>query len=130
MSRTALLIRCATTDAERIRTEAERERRTISSYVLGVAARAVELEDRLYAKMSMHSDFNRIVSRRGHIDPVSRTAILVRCEDVEAERIREAARRRNVPINSFVLQSLKRAWIVQTMPLATDTGNAALPHAG
>jgi hypothetical protein len=122
MPRTALLIRCATVDADRVRTEAGKERRTISAYVLGVAARAVDLEDRLYAKTSTYSDFNQIVNRRASVDSGPRTAILVRCEDVEAQRIREAARRRDVPINSFVLQSLKRAWNVQRVPPVSVAG--------
>jgi siroheme synthase (precorrin-2 oxidase/ferrochelatase) len=107
MSRTALLIRCAAIDAERIRTEAERARLTISAYVLGISIKAVEFEDRQYSK-STQSDLVPI--SRKVTDSGPRTAILVRCDNREAERIREAARRRNIPINSFVLQSLKRAW--------------------
>jgi hypothetical protein len=120
--RTALLIRCASSEAEKIRTEAERQRRTISAYVLGIAARAVELEDRLYVK-TRHSESDQIVSRKALIEPGPRTAILVRCEDAEAQRIREAARRRDVPINAFVLQSLRRARHVPTMPPSIEPSN-------
>ena len=123
MSRTALLIRCAANDAERIRSEAGKERRTISSYVLGIASRAVELEDRPYAKMSMYSDFNQIVSRKASDHPGPRTAILVRCDDVDAQQIREAARRRDVPITSFVLQSLQQVWKQTVPPVAVTSDN-------
>ena len=116
MSRTALLIRCSTTEAEKIRTEAEKQHRTISSYVLQVMARAVELEERLYSNLTAYRLHNPILSRRGIIDATPRTAILVRCDVEQADRIREAARRRVVPINAFVLQSLKRAWDVQIAP--------------
>ena len=116
MGRTALLIRCATEQADRIRTEAEKERRTISSYVLGIAARSIEVEDRLFSSMSRYAALNQVISRKALIEPGTRTAILVRCSTEEAERIRSAARRRDVPINAFVLQSLKRAWKVQNTP--------------
>ena len=80
MSRTALLIRCATVDAERIRKEAEKARLTISSYVLGISTKAAELEESL--SKSRPSEANQIgqqnaVSESG----LSRTAILVRCDD-------------------------------------------------
>ena len=116
MGRTALLIRCAVDQADRIRIEAEKERRTISAYVLGITARSIEVEDRLFSKMTAYSRLNEIISRRALIEPGPRTAILVRCSSDEAERIRSAARRRDVPINAFVLQSLKRAWSVQMAP--------------
>ena len=116
MSRTALLIRCSTTEAEKIRAEAEKQHRTISGYVLQVMSRAVEFEERLYSNLTAYRLYNPIISRRRLIDVEPRTAILVRCDVEQADRIREAARRRVVPINAFVLQSLKRAWDVQTAP--------------
>ena len=48
MERTALLVRCTTDEAARIRTEAEKQRRTISGYVLQITLRAMEIEDRLF----------------------------------------------------------------------------------
>jgi hypothetical protein len=113
MSRTALLIRCTTDEADRIRIEADKQRRTISGYVLQIALRVVEMEDRLFSKLSNFRTTNQILSRRSLIAPGARTAILVRCGVDEAERIRESARRRDIPINAFVLQSLKRAWAAE-----------------
>ena len=108
MSRTALLIRCAAVDAERIRTEAKNARLTISAYVLGISTKAAELEDRL--SKSRPSEPNQTGRPNAVSESGSRTAILVRCDDREAARIREAARHRNLPTNAFVLQSLKRTW--------------------
>lgn len=116
MERTALLIRCNTDEANRIRMEAEKQRRTISAYVLQITVRMVEIEDRLFAKLSTFRTTNQIFSRRALSTPGARTAILVRCEVAEAERIREAARRRDLPINGFVLQALKRAWTAEMKP--------------
>jgi len=107
MTRTALLVRCGAGEADKIRVEAQRERRTISSYVLNIAVKAVAADDRLFSKPSHYpaTDF-----KRSPIEPDQRTAILVRCAATEAERIREAARRRDVRINAFILQALKTAW--------------------
>ena len=127
MIRTALLIRCATEQADRIRIEAEKERRTISAYILGITARSIEVEDRLFAKMNAYSSLNQVISRKALIAPGPRTAILVRCSTEEAERIRGAARRRDIPINAFVLQSLKRAWSVQIAPPRGLAASASVP---
>lgn len=121
MARTALLIRCAADEAHRIRIEADKQRRTISAYVLSVTLRGVETEDKLLSKLNRYSSLNQVLSRRAVMTPGPRTAILVRCEATEAERIREAAQRREIAINAFVLQALKRAWNVQTTPTTTET---------
>ena len=116
MARTALLIRCTTEEADRVRIEADKQRRTISAYVLLIMARAVQLEDRLFATLSPYNNMNQVLSRRTLITPGPRTAILVRCDVSEANRIREAARRRDIPVNAFVLHGLRRAWSVQMAP--------------
>ncbi len=56
MDRTALLIRCNTEEADRIRIEAEKQRRTISGYVLQITLRVVEIDDRLFAKLSASAE--------------------------------------------------------------------------
>jgi uncharacterized protein (DUF1778 family) len=105
MTRTALLIRCDKDEAERIRVEASNERCTISDYVLRISLRAVADDDRLFSRLNQDYLTNR---PRRSTSP--RTAILARCDISEGERIREAARRREIPINAFVLQALKHAW--------------------
>jgi len=121
MERTALLIRCSKDEAERIRVEAEKQRRTISAYVLHIMSRMIEIEDRLFGKMDPSGPVRQVVSRKSLIGAGPRTAILVRCSVFEAERIREAAHRRDFPINAYVLQALKRAWASEVKsPPATD----------
>ena len=129
MARTALLIRCTTDEAERIRIEAEKQRRTISAYVLFITARAIQVEDRLFSTISPYSNMNRTLSRRALIAPGTRTAILVRCETTEAERIRESARRRDIAINAFVLEGLRRSWNVQMAPPVMQTADVTPPAA-
>lgn len=87
MTRTALLVRYAG-EADRIRVEAQRERRTISNYVSNIAAKAAA-DDRVFSKLN-HEPINKVLARRLPILPGRRTAILVRCAAVEAERIRLA----------------------------------------
>jgi hypothetical protein len=129
MARTALLIRCTVEEADRIRIEADKERRTISAYVLLITSRAIHVEDKLFSTMTRYSAMNQVTSRRAMIAPGARTAILVRCEVAEAERIRECAQRREMAINAFVLQALRRAWSVQHTPPATTARAEAPPTA-
>jgi hypothetical protein len=116
MERTALLIRCSKEEAERVRIEAEKQRRTISGYVLQIMGRAIEIEERLLAKIDPYTAGNQVFSRKSLIGAGPRTAILVRCSVLEAERTREAARRRDLPINAFVLQALRRSWANELNP--------------
>jgi uncharacterized protein (DUF1778 family) len=121
MERTALLIRCSTEEAQRIRIEADKQRRTISGYVLQVTGRAVEVEERLLSRVNPYSSINQVLSRKALLGPGPRTAILVRCSIAEADRIREAARRRDLPINAFVLQALRRSWASELKPPTVTT---------
>ena len=125
MERTALLIRCSKDEAERIRVEAEKQRRTISAYVLHIMSRMIEIEDRLFGKMNPYSPVRQVVSRKSLIGAGPRTAILVRCSVFEAERIREAAHRRDFSINAYVLQALKRAWASEVKSPLQQTANQA-----
>jgi hypothetical protein len=98
MPRTALLIRCSTEEAERVRIEAQKERRTLSGYVLNAMAGTLLIEHKLLSKLTDYRSMNSVLSRRALITPGPRTALLVRCSIAEAERIREAAKRRELPI--------------------------------
>ena len=113
MSRTALLIRCTTDEAERIRIEAAKERLSLSGYILSAMTRTLH-EEMLLSKLNDYRSMIAVSSRRALIAPGPRTALLVRCSESEAERIREAAKRRELPINAFVLQGLKSVWTVQS----------------
>ena len=104
MTRTALLIRCQADEADRIREEAQKEHRTISSYVLYVALKEV-VACRLLSELNHYRrspTSSRVMGPRG--------AILVRCTVTEAEQIRETARTRQMPINAFVLWALRSTW--------------------
>jgi hypothetical protein len=126
MPRTALLIRCNTEEADKIRIEAEKQRRTISAYVLFIMVRAIQVEDRLVSSLNNRfSSMNQVLSRRALITRGPRTAILVRCEVSEADRIRESARRREMPINAFFLHALKRSWSVDTVHAAAGAAAEA-----
>jgi hypothetical protein len=130
MPRTALLIRCTVEEADRIRNEAEKQRRTISAYVLFTMVRAIQVEDRLVSSLSSRfGSMNQVLSRRALMAHGPRTAILVRCEASEADRIRESAHRREMAINAFVLHALKRAWSVDTAHTAAGAA-AEVPPAG
>lgn len=113
MSRTALLIRCSEDEAKRIRTESAKERRTVSAYVANIMAKAVAMEILLLGKLTRYRVGNSVLSRCVLTVPGPRTALLVRCSANEADAIREAAKRREMPINAFVLQSIQRVWTVQ-----------------
>jgi hypothetical protein len=109
MTGAALLVRCNVDEADKIRGEAHKNHRSISSYVLDIAVKAVAADERLFSKLN-HDPANEFMSRRSPIVTGQRTAILVRCAATEAERIRESARRRDIPINAFILQALKAVW--------------------
>ena len=125
MDRTALLIRCSKDEADRIRIEADKQRRTISGYVLQIMGRAIDIEDRLLAKINPYSTSNQVLSRKSLIGEGPRTAILVRCSGFDAERIRKAARRRDYPINAFVLQALRRSWSSELNPPSLNAASQA-----
>jgi uncharacterized protein (DUF1778 family) len=129
MSRTALLIRCTVEQALTIRLQAEKERRTVSAYVLNILTSAIEVEDALFRKLTHYALMNQVLGRKAVTDVGQRTAILVRCSCAEADQIRAAAKRRDMPINAFVLQALKRAWSVQPRPTVVPVPqNASTLH--
>ena len=111
MTRTALLTRCEADEADRIRVEAQKERRTISNYVLCIALRAAA--DRPLSEVNHY---------RRSTTAGSRSAVLVRCTLSEADQIRESARRCAVPINAFVLRALESTWTRSTLPVRATEG--------
>src|SRR5262249_21645727 len=106
-ARAALLIRCSTEEAAKIRHEAAHEHRTIGGYVLNVLERSLQLEDSLFHKLTRFRDLNRVLSRLPTRAPGPRTAFLFRCSAVDAQRIRIAAERRQTTISGFVLHCIR-----------------------
>lgn len=108
--RTALLICGSAEEAQKIRSEAGFERRTVAAYVLNILMRAITLEEPFAAQLNPFQRLNRVLARAPMRAPGRRTAILVRCSVAEASRIRAAASRRDMTVSGFVLHSLKRNW--------------------
>jgi hypothetical protein len=111
-NRTALLIRCSVDEAAAIRDRSQRDRRTVSAYILTRLAIALHLEEMLFARLSRFQEFNRVAPRTLVRPPGPRTAILLRCSVEEAKQIRVAAERRRITISGFVLHALRRSWKV------------------
>ena len=112
MSRTAILISCSEEEATKIRTRAEYDFRGVSTYVLNIVLRAVELDEKLlgqFHRLTPLSTRVRVLGRR--------TAVLVRCSDDQASRIRAAAKRRSTTISGFVLNCLYRNWDISVRRL-------------
>jgi len=87
-----------------VREGAQRERRSISAYVLNVVLRAVEMQEKYLARIDRLAPFPRYPLQR------PRTCILVRCSREEGSRIRAAAMRRDMTMCSYVLHTLERSW--------------------
>jgi len=111
-SRSALLIRCSTQEAAKIRDHAQRERRTISGYLLVKIMRAVQTEEILFARLSHFQKLTWTLPRTPTRSLGPRAALLLRCSADEAAQIRVASRRRQTTISGFVVDVLVRTWQV------------------
>jgi uncharacterized protein (DUF1778 family) len=111
-NRTALLIYCSQDELARIRERAALEHRTVSGYVLNILMRAIAFEESLYAKLKPTSGLSRALATQAVCSPGPRTNMLLRCSEEEAERIRNAAKRRETTISGFVRLALRRSWSV------------------
>lgn len=118
MARTALLIRCDVHEADKIRAESEKARRTIGTYVLQEVLRVVSVDDQVFSKLKYYRPSGHALRRSRYLGP--RTAILVRCSVEDGERVRRAAQRRSIPINRFVLRALKMIWSQDSGPTLLD----------
>ena len=116
---TALLIHCSIEEAQRIRETAARQRRTISGYVLNIIMKAVRLDEGIARLRALGVEEKRLVrdTKFHGLDGVSsrppgpRTTMLLSCPVEEAQRIRAAAKRREITISGVVLHALRLAWI-------------------
>lgn len=127
--RTAFLIRCTEMEGNTIRSQAKHERRTISGYVLAVLDRSIAVDGPLAAGLTRFKVFERDFDRRATRTFGTRTALLIRCSILEADQIRNAARRREMSISSFAMHCLRQAWnIGQT--LSVPQAVASQPEKG
>lgn len=115
-ARTALLIRCSKQHAATIRKQARLERRTISGYVLNVVMRQVAFEEILVARVARLRALNGTLSKNLTFETRPRTTMLLACARRDAQRIRRAARLREVTISGFVLGALNRSWRLAGIP--------------
>jgi predicted HicB family RNase H-like nuclease len=125
--RTAFLLRCSDAAAESIREKAKQSRRSISGYVLGVLDRSLHMEEILSGRTVRPNDFSGTPGRASVRETGAQTAILVRCTAAEADRVRAAAKRREMSISAFVMHCLRRSWNVETEmnSAASKTGSRA-----
>ena len=105
--RTSLLINCCKAEAQEVRRQAKRQRRTVSGYVMNIVLRSVEFDDQLFAELnSLRMLHPKSVLRA----PGPRTTLHLYCSAKEAKRVRNAAKRRGRTISGLVLHSLHRSW--------------------
>lgn len=115
-ARTVLLIHCTRQQAATIRKQARVERRTISGYVLNVVMRQVDFEEVLAARVARLRALNATLSKSLTFETGPRTTMLLACAGGDAERIRRAAKLREVTISGFVLGALNRSWKLAGIP--------------
>lgn len=101
--RTSILIRCSPEEADIVHSEAAMQHRTVSGYLLYALERSLWIEEKFFG-------FTRRKRPVPTPRPVSSTAVHLRCTTEEADRIRQAARRRLMSISGFILFSLHRHW--------------------
>ena len=111
-NRTVLFICCSALEAKTIRQQAQAERRTMSNYVLYILFRVLPLEERIFVVPNNRRPRPKLLGPR--------TAVLVRCSQAEANRIRAAAARSGTTISTFVVTHLRRWWRAGRIPMASQ----------
>jgi hypothetical protein len=106
--RAALLISCSQQDVQVMRERAREERRQISSYLVNVMMTTVEFDEKLLAKYGSLAKLRAAPPSQRTDGP--RAAVLLRCSEDEARRIRGAAKRRDMTISGYVRYVLRRSW--------------------
>ena len=113
--RASILINCSRAESDLIHHQARTERRTLSGYVLQVVLGHVHFEENVLAKLQTAHRIPYIAPWKRPAQVAGpRSTFLVRCSREESERIRAAAKRRDVSISGYVLSTLRRTWKVQT----------------
>lgn len=110
MERTSLSIRLSHNDAVSIRKLATVNHCSVKDYVLASVRMQVPFDDRLY-KAGRKLGVSDALHTHWHAPIVGRRAVLhLRCSEVEASRIRRAARRRRTTISEYVVGCLNGSW--------------------
>jgi hypothetical protein len=108
--RTALLIRCTKEEALTLHQQARQEHRSVSGCLLHMLERSLWIEEQFGVGLSESFLVERARLMKRVRPRDSRTAILLRCSQDQAARIRKAAAVRKMSISGFVLFSLFRQW--------------------
>lgn len=109
LARVSFILRCSREDAANIRNQAVTEHRSVGGYLLRILDRSVWIDEKFTAGLSK----SLLVTTPFHLRPIPetpKTTIHLRCFGHELDRIRQAALRRQMSINEFVLFSLHRYW--------------------
>jgi len=106
--RTALLLRCTKPEAALIREQAAAETRSVSGCVWRMLERSLWIEEKFAAGLRPANSWRGPSRRRRAAD--ERAAVLLRCSEEQAERVRRAAARRKMSISAFALFSIRRCW--------------------
>ena len=110
--RASIIINCSRVESDLIHQQAQLQRRSISGYVLRIVLASVELDENLLPGLSRLP-----LHRLAPYEPIRvagpRTTFLLRCSREESDRIRAAAKRRDITLSLFVLHGLRRTWKVQ-----------------
>jgi hypothetical protein len=109
-ARTALLIRCSKEEAARLRGQARAEHRSVSGCLLNVLERSLRIEEKYAVGYRAQSGATAPALAKVSRFADSRAELFLRCSQSEAERIRGAAKRRNMSISRFVIFCLQRHW--------------------
>jgi uncharacterized protein (DUF1778 family) len=116
--RTSLIIRCTEEDAAKIRHLAAAEHRNVNLYLLHLFERNLAIEEKhapvfgdWFSRLAIDFEANgAVVTKTKTKTKTPRTAIHFRCSLEAADRIRQAAARREMSISDFAMFALHRSW--------------------
>jgi hypothetical protein len=105
--RTSLLLNCSKNEAEQVRQSAERQQRTVSTYVVRVVMKSVSYVENLDQHFAHLPNYWKRRAKKKLLGP--RTTLHIYCTGEEAKRIRTATEKRAMTISGFVFRCLHLA---------------------
>ena len=112
--RAALLLSCSKAESDRIHREALTDRRTVSGYVLKIVMDRINSEEHILQRLGVGGARLSSWARPAKVEG-PRVALMVRCSVEESQRVRAAAKRREITISGYVLTVIHAAWEVQAL---------------
>ena len=104
--RAAIIVSCSKHEAELVRQESARERRSMSGHVLNIVTRWLSVEERVRAERRLKLHFPEYTR-----EPGPRTTFLLRCSREEAAPIKSAAGIREWTTSAFIIHVLRQSWM-------------------